>query len=241
MRRRITFLAAVVLLLALISAYRTYIDHSPFLLSFDRLARAIVSEIWKILSTPTVFLATILALVLIAYREQLAPLALGLREVTFGAFTAKFLARQTRALEEESVEQTIRTQAENAPRLADSTKREIVGNLSQETCLYFLQVANKPLPLEEHFRLISRGIFKRGAEVPGAPQLFTELYRGVATFEASGFLRALYQFQGLVARFKFETINGSLNLVARVDSDVLDLIRKRVGKEPDGGEKQSPS
>lgn len=240
MRRRITFLAAVVFLLALISAYRTYIDHSPFLLSFDRLARAIVSEIWKILSTPTVFLAAILALVLIAYREQLAPLALGLREVTFGAFTAKFLARQALALEEESVEQTIRTQEENAPRLADSTKREIVGNLSQETCLYFLQVANKSLPLEEHFRLISLGIFKRGAEVPDVPQL-TALLRGVEKFEASGFLRALYQFQGLVARFKFETINGSLNLVARVDSDVLDLIRKRVGKEPDVGEKQSPS
>lgn len=135
MRRRITFLAAVVLLLALISAYRTYIDHSPFLLSFDRLARAIVSETWKVLSTPTVFLAAILALVLIAYREQLAPLALGLREVTFGTFTAKFLARQALASAEESVEQTIMIQAKNAPRLADSTKREIVANFTQDMCL----------------------------------------------------------------------------------------------------------
>lgn len=232
---RIIVIAALGLaLLLLLSLYRTLLDGVPYYVSFDRIARIIVNESWRVLSAPTVFLTAIFALVIFIYRRQFRPLLLAVREITVGGLSAKFDPQRLEPVATAPLENPI------VPSISTDAKRAIIANFSEGLCLYLLQVANRPIDLMEHFRLISRDFFKRDPAFVGEldkaqePKAYPNaVYRTVLATEASGFLRALYQFPGLVATFKFETTGGSRpNLVAKIDADVLDLLRKRIGKEP---------
>ncbi len=191
-----------------------------------------MNEIWRVISTPTAFLVLILALVLIAYRKQLSPLLSALSEVTFGkVFSAKFLRQAI------TTEETTAMLPERPQQVTDSTKGEIVANLDEKFCSYLLHAGNRRLPYEEHFRLIGQEIFEWKPEAVGEeqPAWKSTVTGGLRMMQATGFFRALHQFNGLI--FVFER-SGEEDLLIRVDSDVLGLIRNRVGREPE--QKQDP-
>ncbi len=229
-------LIPVLLVLVIVSAYRAYIDDKPFLLAFDSLVTIIISEFWKVISTPTVFIATILGVVLLTYRKQASPFISALREISIGNISAKLeperigIASQLQtAIEERKPEDA------GSATVSLSTKEDVVAHLTQDFYLYLLKVVNRPLSFNEHLDLIARELPPGTAWSNGPEEKSDDLLRRVKdiarTASAGGYLLALFQFSGVILRF----LKGDGdNFIIQVDSDVLDLIRKRVGKGPSG-------
>lgn len=233
MKKAARALPPILVVLAIVSAYRAYIDHKPFPLAFDSLITTIIGELWKVISTPTVFIATILGIVLLTYRRQLSPFISALREISVGSISAKLeperigiSSQLLTAIEDETPEDP------NKATVSLSTKQDVVSHLTEDFCLYLLKVANRPFPFSEHLDLVAREL-PPGTVAAGPEGELNDLLRRVRDVakaaSAGGYLLALFQFRGVI--LKFLRGDGE-TLIIQVESDVLDLIRRRVGKAP---------
>jgi hypothetical protein len=112
MKRKTITLNIIGFLLLIIgySYFRSYIDQIKFIVALDKVISTIISEAWKLLSSPTIFIALIIVILIFLFKENLQKLFPAIKEIKAGSFSAiidssqlgKLLISQTDDLELEA-------------------------------------------------------------------------------------------------------------------------------------------
>jgi len=81
---------AIILLISGYAYFRSVATNTAFLVSLDQTLLTIISEIWKFVSNPTIFIATLIAFTISLFRENLRSMIPSLTEVSGAGFLVKF-------------------------------------------------------------------------------------------------------------------------------------------------------
>jgi len=138
------------------SYFRSYIDQIGFVFALDKVISIIISEIWKVLSSPTIFIATLIVLLLISFRENLLKFFPAIKEIKAGSFSAIIDYSQI-----ENLLSAKSNELESAKDLDTKKKKEDVQNyllerIGKETLTFFLELDGNSNEFSETLKTAER-------------------------------------------------------------------------------------
>lgn len=136
-------------LFALAAWFRSYITHQQYLDNLYFLLAGTIKEIWKFVSTPTVFITVVVLFIVFIYREKILVALSHLRKVEVGSTKAEFEGLE-KALEQ-SIEQkkSIDTPIETEKTQDNNLRNRIIDNLEKGWIIFYLKYDGISIILED--------------------------------------------------------------------------------------------
>ncbi|MBK9924351.1 MAG: hypothetical protein IPP66_03585 [Anaerolineales bacterium] len=124
---------------------------TKFIVSLYTILSAIIYELWKLISNPTVFIALLILVVIRMFRENIENIFPAIKELSAGSLSAKFefpevkfpLSNTTQSILDKTSE------AENV------VARRIIDTLGISSCNVLLKIDNLPLNVLEFISILS--------------------------------------------------------------------------------------
>jgi hypothetical protein len=145
----------VIVLIGGYSYFRSIATNINFIVAVDQILLVIIGEVWKFISTPTVFIAFLASILLWTFRENVRTIFPALRELSAAGISAKFdyprdQPKDTILIDVASA--TGKLLPPNITKTQPSNQQDeqlfikvIISRLAPETCNFLLDLDNKML------------------------------------------------------------------------------------------------
>lgn len=145
MNRRSIILSIIgfLLLISGYSYFRSYIDQISFVIAFDKVTSIIINEIWELFSSPTIFIAILIILLLIAFKENLLTLFPAIKEIKAGSFSAIIDYSQIEKMLSSKTSDLDLTKDLDTKRKKEDVQNYLIKRLGKETLMFFLELDGK--------------------------------------------------------------------------------------------------
>ncbi len=153
---RKTIILNIIGFLLLISGYsyfRSYIDQISFVVALDKVTSIIISEVWKLFSSPTIFIAILIVLLLVAFRENLLTLFPAIKEIKAGSFSAIIDYSQIGKMLSAKSSDLDLTKDLDTKKKKEDVQNYLVERLGKETLMFFLELDGKSDEFSETLKI----------------------------------------------------------------------------------------
>lgn len=176
------------------SWFRTLIDKTNLLISFDKTFSMVIQEIWKVISFPVIFISIIILVVVWNFRDQIFHFVKKVREIKYKDFSAAFELGDEKNFESIQKSQTppvlIGTQVTQSN--DDKLFRSLISVMGEETIAVLLELDDKILSMEGIFNILKQNkLFHSTVISDEKPELSLFYYWGIFKSLNSYFLRNL--------------------------------------------------
>jgi len=191
------------------SSFRTLIDKTNLLISFDKTFSLVVQEIWKFISTPAIFITLVILVVCLNFRDQINNIFPKIKELSYKGLSIAFDSRDRKRFES-----TQGTYPNN-----DDQIKSIISAFGKRTTAVLLELGDKILDVDEIVKIIKKNSLLECDFVTNKkPSLSKGYYYGV--FKSLQFYFFDYLFDDEVSEDKMQ---AKLNYKPKVQA----LLEKR--------------
>jgi len=161
--RSVLLILGVLLIVSLYASFESYAIKSTFLAALYDVISSLVTEIWRFISTPTVFISVLVFALLWSFRARLDAMFPAIRKLTAGNVSAEFDYSQSRTPVEALIPSNPLVPVNARPNSRSSdveatpdtiTQASVVSFLRGPTCRVLLKADGKLLTVDEFIQIM---------------------------------------------------------------------------------------
>ncbi len=182
------FIGAIIFFVVILiySWFRTVIDKTNFLISFDKTFSLVIQEVWKFISIPTIFISLVILIVCWNFQDQIYDVLKNIKELKYKSLSAAFDFGDIK--DSKSIQSTD---------LNTDNKIELLISLfGKNTTDTFLEIGGKILSPKEFIEIIKKnGLLTPKLEKDMHPMFSDGYYFGIFRSLITYFLHNLFDVE----------------------------------------------
>jgi hypothetical protein len=153
--KNIGIILATLTLLFLYTLFRSIVSSITFLNAFDIVSSNIITELWKFISTPTIFLGLLAFILIWRFRNSIESVFPGLKELKAGSFSALFETPILQDSDQSITELPNKKIDKNEANLEEKILDRTIDSLGKKFIQFFLDVDGKSFTPDEIVRKLA--------------------------------------------------------------------------------------
>ncbi|MCJ7584298.1 MAG: hypothetical protein MUO30_05955 [Anaerolineales bacterium] len=138
---------AAITLIAFYSYFHSIVSNVAFIVTLDQILSTIISELWKFISTPTIFIASLVIIILWLFRKNISAIFPAIKQIKAGSFSATIdYSDISKSVSESQTSSDVQNKIE----LTDEFLDVITRQFGEKTWNFLLDIDDKILTLDDH-------------------------------------------------------------------------------------------
>lgn len=154
--KRKNIILNIILFLFVVTGYsyfRSYIDQVKFIVALDSTVSLIIAELWKLASSPTIFISLIVVILILSFKENLLMIFPAIKEIKAGSFSAIIDYSKLDKLLSTNLDGFESAKDINTKKKQEDVTNYLLDRLGKETLLFFLEIDGKPLEISQILKI----------------------------------------------------------------------------------------
>jgi len=206
--KNISITIAILASVFIYAVFKSEVSKVTFLTSLDIIISNIIAELWKFVSTPTIFLGILAFILIWRFRNSIESIFPGLKEFKAGSFSALFEI-PTDKDSSESINEKPRIKTDKNEEILDEKIAErTIGLLGKRTTRLFLDIDGKSFALKDLLNKLAESNLYESFLVSDDAKIREGFYAGIYRVMQTYVMRYLFVINlsedGKIAHFKLK-------------------------------------